>query len=73
MQTFSKSKEVNFENIALMVEANTVETTDTLFGIAQQLSNRCYKTDSEQRKKFIFRLYLPVILQITCTRLPKSY
>lgn len=51
MQTFSKSKEVNFENIALMVEANTAETTDTLFSIAQQLSNRCYKTDSEQRKK----------------------
>lgn len=51
MQTFSKSKEVNFENIALMVEANTEKTFDTLFGIAQQLSKRCYKIDSEQRKK----------------------
>jgi len=51
MQTFSKSKEVNFENVALMVEANTEKTFDTLFGIAQQLSNRCYKIDSEQRKK----------------------
>lgn len=51
MQTFSKSKEVNFENVALMVEANTEKTFDTLFGIAQQLSKRCYKIDSEQRKK----------------------
>ena len=51
MQTFSKSKEVNFENIALMVEANTEKTFDTLYGIAQQLSNKCYKIDSGERKK----------------------
>lgn len=34
-----------------MVEANTEKTFDTLFGIAQQLSKRYYKIDSEQRKK----------------------
>ncbi len=51
MQTFSKTKEVNFQEIPLLVEGNNERTTETLFGIAQQLSNKCYKTDSEQRKK----------------------
>ena len=73
MQTFSKSKEVNFENIALMVK---LILKKRLIRCSVLLSN--YQIDATKQtqnnvKKFIFRLYLPVILQITCTRLPKSY
>lgn len=51
LQTFSKTKELNFREIPLFVEGNNLSTTRYLINIANQLSDHCYILDSDQRKK----------------------
>ena len=50
MQTFSKQRAVNFEEVSFFVEASGVEELDTLKGLAGLLSPRVYEANSEQRK-----------------------
>ncbi len=50
MQTFSKEREVNFDNIPIFIEANSESDTTTLQQLAEQLSQRVYRVNSEQRK-----------------------
>lgn len=50
MQTFSKEREVAFDNIPLFIEANSEADTDLLYHLAARLSGRVYRADSEQRK-----------------------
>ncbi len=50
MQTFSKEREVDFNNIPLFVEANSESDTLLLQQLAGQLSQRVYRANSEQRK-----------------------
>lgn len=50
MQTFSKQRAVNFEEVSFFVEASGVEELDTLKGLAGLLSPRVYESNSEQRK-----------------------
>jgi len=51
LQTFSKTKELNFREIPLFIEGNDMSTTRFLVEIAHQLSDHCYILDSVQRKK----------------------
>lgn len=51
LQTFSKTKELNFKEIPLFIEGNNLTTTHFLLDIANQLSDHCYTLDSDQRKK----------------------
>lgn len=50
MQTFSKSREVEFDEIPFFIEASTPANTELLKAIAGTLSERVYEVDSEQRK-----------------------
>ncbi len=51
LQTFSKEKEVNFEKIPMMVEAQTKEDLNSLEKLAQVLSPKVFRISSAQRKK----------------------
>ena len=50
MQTFSKQRAVNFEEVSFFVEASGAEDLKTLKEIAGLLSPRVYEANSEQRK-----------------------
>lgn len=50
MQTFSKQREVEFDNIPFFIEASAPVNAELLKAIAGTLSERVYEADSEQRK-----------------------
>ena len=50
MQTFSKQREVNFQEVPFFIEAKRAEDTELLKAIASTLSEKVYEADSEQRK-----------------------
>jgi len=51
LQTFSKTKAVDFQNIPLFLEANNEFTSQIILELAQQLSNVHYFINSEKRRK----------------------
>jgi predicted short-subunit dehydrogenase-like oxidoreductase (DUF2520 family) len=50
MQTFSKEREVDFQQIPIFLEANSDEVFLSLEHLAKRLTQRVYKADSLQRK-----------------------
>ncbi|MCK5029746.1 MAG: DUF2520 domain-containing protein [Bacteroidales bacterium] len=50
VQTFSKSREVDFSNIPICIEANNKELENKLVDLAKCLSNSVHLIDSEKRK-----------------------
>ncbi len=50
LQTFSKSKEVDFKTIPICLEAQNEKDFQTLETVAKSISNTVYKINSEQRK-----------------------
>jgi len=50
LQTFSKTKEVDFRDVPLCIEAKDEATTKILEQLAQTISNKVYHIDSEKRK-----------------------
>lgn len=50
LQTFSKSKQVKFDNIPIFVEANSEENRATLKMLSECLSNNVVDCDSKQRQ-----------------------
>ena len=50
LQTFSKSKEVDFKTIPICIEAQNETDLNTLEAVAKSISNSVYKINSEQRK-----------------------
>ena len=50
MQTFSKSKDVNFERIPVFIEGNSIETEDVIRCLANKLSQRVIRLSSADRK-----------------------
>lgn len=50
LQTFSKHREVNFNDIPLFVEANNPTDLSLIEQVARKLSCKVYRADSEQRK-----------------------
>ena len=50
MQTFSKQREVKFQEVPFFIEAKRAEDTELLKAIASTLSEKVYEADSEQRK-----------------------
>lgn len=50
LQTFSKSKEVSFENIPLCIEANDDSQLTILSNLAAKISREVYKLNGEKRK-----------------------
>lgn len=50
MQTFSKQSAVDFQDIPVFIESNSMEDTRFLKDIASALSERVYEATSEQRK-----------------------
>lgn len=50
LQTFSKTKSVEFRQIPFAIEGNTPEVTATIHAIADRLSERVMELSSEQRK-----------------------
>lgn len=50
LQTFSKTKEVDFRNVPVCIEANNEAIAKTLKQLAQTISNKVYHIDSEKRK-----------------------
>jgi len=51
MQTFSKQREVNFNELSIFIEALSCEDVDILKAIGLTLTKKVYNIDSEQRKK----------------------
>lgn len=51
LQTFSKEKEINFENIPIMVEAKTDDDLEQMEKLALKLSPKVFRISSAQRKK----------------------
>lgn len=51
MQTFSKSRAVEFDTIPFFIESNNEEDKDLLISIASELSSKVFEADSTQRKK----------------------
>lgn len=50
LQTFSKTREVNFLNVPLCIEGADEEITQTLTQLAQTISNKVHRVTSAQRK-----------------------
>ncbi len=50
LQTFSKTKEVDFRNVPLCIEAKDESVVKTLEQLAQTISNKVYRVNSEKRK-----------------------
>lgn len=50
LQTFSKSKEVNFKTIPICIETKNEKDFQILEKVAKSISNTVYKINSEQRK-----------------------
>ena len=50
LQTFSKSKKIDFKGIPILVESNSSEAGELLTKIGKALSNHVYKIGSEERK-----------------------
>lgn len=50
MQTFSKHRDVNFDDVPFFVEANNGDSLEKLKAMALSLSRNVYEMDSEQRK-----------------------
>lgn len=50
LQTFSKTKKVNFKNIPLCLEANNTSTLNGLVRLAESISKNVQKINSEQRR-----------------------
>ncbi len=50
MQTFSKSKDVNFERIPVFIEGNSIETEEVIRSLANKLSQRVIRLSSADRK-----------------------
>ena len=50
MQTFSKTKDVNFENIPVFIESNSIETEDAIRRLAYKISKRVITLSSAERK-----------------------
>ncbi len=51
LQTFSKEKKVDFEEIPICIEGNSEETEETLRFFAEKISKKVFFVNSEQRKK----------------------
>jgi predicted short-subunit dehydrogenase-like oxidoreductase (DUF2520 family) len=49
LQTFSKNRKIEFENIPVFIEANNAKTIDIIEIIANKISTKVYKADSETR------------------------
>jgi len=50
LQTFSKTKEINFRTVPLCIEGANDEITTRLEDMARTVSNNVYRVDSEKRK-----------------------
>ncbi|WP_455080725.1 Rossmann-like and DUF2520 domain-containing protein [Prevotella melaninogenica] len=50
MQTFSKTKDVDFERIPVFIESNSVETEDVIRSLANKLTQRVIRLSSADRK-----------------------
>src|SRR5690606_25251070 len=50
LQTFSKNKEINFEEVPLCLEAENIDDLNELKLLAKELSNKVFEISSEQRK-----------------------
>jgi predicted short-subunit dehydrogenase-like oxidoreductase (DUF2520 family) len=50
LQTFSKTKEVDFRSVPLCIEGSSAEITDVLFELGKTISNSVQFVDSAQRK-----------------------
>ena len=50
MQTFSKTKDVDFECIPVFIESNSVETEDVIRSLANKLTQRVIRLSSADRK-----------------------
>lgn len=50
MQTFSKTKDVDFECIPVFIESNSIETEDVIRGLANKLTQRVIRLSSADRK-----------------------
>lgn len=51
LQTFSKSKDLNYSEIPFYIESSNQDTADSLFNLARMISNNVRFADSNQRKK----------------------
>jgi len=51
LQTFSKTKTVDFSNIPLLLEANSSTNLELLMKLGTSISENCREVNSEQRKK----------------------
>lgn len=49
LQTFSKSRKLDFENIPVFVEGNSSETESTLLKMGRAISRQVYRLDEQQR------------------------
>jgi predicted short-subunit dehydrogenase-like oxidoreductase (DUF2520 family) len=50
LQTFSKSRKINLENVPICIEGNDVDTLFSLTNIAETISDCVYHLDSKQRE-----------------------
>lgn len=50
LQTFSKNRKIEFENIPIFIEANNEKSFEIIEKIANKISTKVYKSDSETRK-----------------------
>ena len=69
MQTFSKGREVDFSIIPCFIEANDGETLTLIRSLAESISDKVVKADSERRKKLHLAAVLACNLANHCYRL----
>jgi predicted short-subunit dehydrogenase-like oxidoreductase (DUF2520 family) len=76
LQTFSKTRKANFETIPICIEANNVETEKLLMDLANSISGKVLKVNSEKRKLFhlaaVFACNFPNFMYATAEQILKD-
>ena len=77
MQTFSKEREVDFDDIPFFIEANSEADTELLHHLASRLSGKVYRANSEQRKYLhlaaVFACNFTNHLYVLCDRILQEH
>ncbi len=63
LQTFTKEQEVDFSNVPIFVEGNNEAVTETLFGLAKNLTQKPFIADSDKR----IRLHIAAVFACNFT------
>lgn len=66
LQTFTKTKRIDFKNVPVFIESNNEETEKALMQMARLISTQVKKFILKNERPFMWQLSLPPIFRIIC-------